>query len=71
MVIASIERLERAARPQLDRVYAGTRRLGGDRLGALDRHAVDRVHELIAKSGSTVRGPGRRSRASDGQQSRP
>jgi hypothetical protein len=32
---------------------------------------VDRVHELIAKSGSAVRGPGRRSRASDGQQSRP
>jgi hypothetical protein len=29
------------------------------------------VHELIAKSGSAVRGPARRSQASDRQQSRP
>jgi hypothetical protein len=70
MVIASIERLERAARPQLDRLYAGTRRLGGAGLGALDRRAVDRVHELIARSGTDVRGSGRRRETADGPPTR-
>jgi hypothetical protein len=47
-LIASIQRLERAARSQLDRVYDGTRRVGSSTLVAVDRRAVDRVHELIA-----------------------
>jgi hypothetical protein len=69
-VIASIQRLERAARPQLVRQYEGTRRLGGATLGALDRRAVDRVHEMMAKSGSAARQSGRRSETADGEQNR-
>jgi len=46
-VIASVQRLERAARSQFDRLYEGTRRSAAG-LVAIDRRAVDRVHEMIA-----------------------
>jgi hypothetical protein len=49
-LIASIQRLERAARSQLDRLYEGTRRVGGGTLAAVDHRAVDRVRELMVQT---------------------
>ena len=42
-----MQRLERVAQTQLERLYEGTRR-GGSTLVAVDRRAVERVHELMA-----------------------
>jgi len=50
-----MQRLERVARIQLERVYEGTRR-GGSTLVAMDRRAVERVHEVMALTRSRERG---------------
>jgi len=42
-----MQRLERLARVQLDRLYEETRK-GASTVAAVDRRAVDRVHELMA-----------------------
>lgn len=53
-MIPRMQRLERLARVQLERLYEETRR-GAGTVVAVDRRAVDRVHELMAltRSGAT------------------
>lgn len=47
MVMPRVQRLERMARVQLGRLYEETRRVGASTV-AMDRRAVDRVHELMS-----------------------
>ena len=46
-MIPRMQRLERMARVQLGRLYEETRR-GASTVVAVDRRAVDRVHELMS-----------------------
>jgi hypothetical protein len=50
-----MQRLERVARLQLERLYEETRRVGSSSLVAMDRRAVERVHELLALTRSRER----------------
>jgi len=58
-VIPRMQRLERLARMQLERLYEETRR-GASTVVAVDRRAVDRVHELMALTRSGGGGRARR-----------
>jgi len=59
-----MQRLERLARDQLERVYVETRRVSVDPVVAVERRAVDRVHKLLAVTRRPESPPWRRRESS-------